>query len=183
MKSILLILLISAASVVKSQVGELFPTMEAENLSEHALNMPEDLKGKYAIIGLAYSKKSEKALQSWFGPVFNQFMREPDKNNLFTTNYDINLYFVPMITGHKTAIYKSVLHKVQETIDRELHPHVLFYKGSIKAYKSALSLKKDVPHFFLLDDTGKIIWRTSGFYSAEKLQEIVDHLDEALGEW
>ncbi len=163
--------------------AQTFPRMETENLNEQQLIIPDDLKGKYTIVGLAYSKKSEEALKTWFSPAYNQFMREPSKTDLFATTYDINLYFIPMVTGHKTVAYKTVMHKVQETIDRELHPHVLFYKGSLKDYKKQLALKKDEPHFFLLNEEGQIVWRTSGYYSRQKFQEVVDHLDEALGEW
>lgn len=168
---------------VVSSFAQAFPSMETENLNEQELSIPEGLKGKFSIIGLAYSKKSEKALTTWFSPAYNQFMREPSKTDLFATSYDINLYFVPMFSGHKTVAYKSVMRKMQETIDQEMHPHVLFYKGSLKEYKKELTLKKDEPYFFLLDDEGNIVWRTSGFYSSQKFQEVVDHFDDALGEW
>lgn len=183
MKKLLILLAIAASYAAHSQVGSLFPYMEAENLKEKALDLPKALQGKYTIIGLAYSKKAEDALQTWFGPAYNQFMKEPDASDIFATEYDINLYFIPMFTGHKTVAYKSVMHKIQKTIDKSLHPHILFYKGTVKEYKKALALKKDEPHFFLLDDKGKIIWRTSGYYSQGKMQEVVDHLDEALGDW
>jgi hypothetical protein len=65
--------------------------METENLEEAPILIPEDLKGKYTIIGLAYSRKSEKALNTWFGPAYNQFMSEPDPNDIFATSYDIHL--------------------------------------------------------------------------------------------
>ena len=98
--------------------------------------------------------------------------------------YDVNVYFIPMFTGHKTVAYKSVMTKVQETIDSQLHPHVLFYKGALKEYKETLDFDgNDVPYFYLLDDKGKILWTTSGKYSQQKFQEVVDHLDDALGDW
>ena len=158
--------------------------MEAETLSNEMLNLPEALAGKYTIIGMAYTKKSEEDLKTWFSPAYNQFMREPDKTNIFASEYDINLFFIPMFTGHKTVAYKSVMEKVQGTVDKQLHKHVLFYKGAIKEYKEALNFKgRDEPYFYLLNDTGEIIWMTSGAYSTKKMQEIVDHLDKALGEW
>lgn len=162
----------------------MFPAMEAETLSEQMVNLPDAVKGKYTIIGLAYSKKSEDDLKTWFSPAYNQFMRKPSKTDIFASTYDINLFFIPMFTGHKTVAYKSVMGKVKETVDAQLHPHVLFYKGTIKEYKDALNFQgRDVPYFFMMDDTGKIIWQTSGEYSAAKMQEVVDMLDEALGEW
>lgn len=166
------------------QVGSKFPPMEAETLTEKMLTLPDALEGKYSIIGLAYTKKSEDDLKTWFSPAYNQFLREPDKTNIFATDYDINLYFIPMFTGHKTVAYKSVMQKVQETVDNDLHSSILFYKGALKEYKEALNFKgKDEPYFFLLNDKGVIVWMTSGAYSENKMQEVVDHLDEALGDW
>lgn len=183
MKNILLFTFLIMGAASAAQVGQSFPTMETETLNNEVLNLPNDLEGKYTIIGLAYSKQAEDDLKTWFSPAFNQFMREPDKTNIFATEYDINLFFIPMLTGHKTAAYKGVMKKVQETIDASLHHHVLFYKGSLNDYKDALQLEKKTPTFLLLDDAGKIIWKTSGSYSQQKMQEVVDHLDEALGGW
>jgi predicted transcriptional regulator len=111
-------------------------------------------------------------------------MSEPDPNDIFATSYDIHLYFVPMLTGHKTVAYKKVMRKVREDTNPELYPHILFYKGQLNTYKDALKLEdKDVPYFFILDDNGQIVWKTSGSYSTSKMQEIIDQLDEALGGW
>lgn len=183
MKQVLIYSLVVLALSASAQVGQSFPAMETETLENEILNLPEDLQGKYTIIGLAYSKAAEDDLKTWFSPAYNQFMREPDKTNIFATEYDINLFFIPMLTGHKTVAYKSVMEKVQESVDKHLHHHVLFYKGQLKEYRDALDLDKKSPTFLLLDDSGKIIWKTSGSYSQQKMQEVVDHLDEALGEW
>jgi ATP10 protein len=170
--------------ICHAQVGKIFPLMEAETLTEQPVILPKDLGGKHTIIALAFSKKSEEDLTTWFSPAYNQFMRKPDKTNVFATEYDINLYFVPMFTGHKTVAYKSVMEKVQGTVDKQLHPHILFYKGSLDTYKKELNFQgKEVPYFYLLDDTGKIVWFTSGEYTDAKMQEVVDKLDEVLGGW
>ncbi len=167
-----------------AQVGNLFPAMEAESLSNEIVNLPDDLVGKFTLIGLAFSKKSEANLKTWFSPVWNQFIREHGKADIFATDYDINLFFIPMFTGHKTVVYKSTMEKIQSTTDPNLHPHILFYKGTLKTYKKALGFKgKDVPYFYLMDESGKIIWQTSGSYSDQMMQQVIDHLDEALGEW
>ncbi len=163
-----------------AQVGEDFPLMEAESLTNDFINIPEDLKGKYSILGLAYSKKSEQDLKSWYSPAYNQFIYKPEKPSLFAGNYDVNVYFVPMFTGAKRPAYKSVMKKVQKGLDERLKPHVLFYKGQIKTYKTTLGFKgKDEPYFYVLDPDGKIIYATKGLYTDRKMQEIVDIVEDA----
>ena len=138
------------------------------------------MKGKYTIIGLAYSKKSEGALKTWYEPAYFQFLHKPEEGSLFSSSYDVNLYFVPMFSGVKKAAYKTVMKKMKKSIDPKLLPYVLFYKGELKTYKKALNFKgKDVPYFFVLDKDGKIIYTTSGSYSDAKMQGITDQVDDA----
>lgn len=105
-----------------AQIGSLFPAMEAENLLFDSVNLPSGLKGKYGLIALAFSKKSEKDLGSWFNPMYNQFLAEPDSNAFFKFEYDLNLYIVPMFTGVKRATYKNTMKKLQKTVAPELQP-------------------------------------------------------------
>ena len=180
MKFLNALLMICLCVSAMAQVGNDFPNMEAESLTNKMVNIPADVKGKYTLIGLAYSKKSEQDRKTWFNPTYNQFIYKPKTPSLFAGNYDVNVYFVPMFTGAKRTAYKSVMKKVQKTIDPKLQPHVMFYKGKLKDYKDALNFKgKDVPYFFVLDDTGKIVMTTSGKYTDAKMQKVIDLLDDA----
>ncbi|MEM9324869.1 MAG: hypothetical protein AAGA85_04410 [Bacteroidota bacterium] len=171
-------LLLSTVSL--AQLGEAFPDMDAESLTHQQVNVPSDLKGKYSLIGLAYSKKSEKYLKTWFSPVYNTFIHKPETPSLFVGNYDVNVYFIPMFTGVKRAAYKSTMKKVEAGIDKRLHPHVLFYKGDLKTYKKALKFSgKDVPYFFVLNPQGEVIYTTTGSHSSAKMQKIMDQVDDA----
>jgi hypothetical protein len=53
----------TAASQV---IGKRFPEMVAETVEDKKISLPGDVGGKYTLIGLAYSKKSEDELNSWF---------------------------------------------------------------------------------------------------------------------
>lgn len=160
-----------------AQNGNVFPTLEGESLTHGMVNIPEDVTGKHTLIGLAFSKKSEKQLNGWFNPVYQQLLKTPEEGTLFAFTYDVNVYFVPMLTGAKRPAYEQVMKKVEKDVDKKLHPNVLFYKGTLKAYKEALNIDdKDVPYFYLLDKEGKIIFATKGAYAPSKLQKIIDEL-------
>lgn len=174
------IFLFGVISNALAQVGNQFPEMEGESLTNEIINIPDDLSGKYSIIGLAYSKKSEEALKTWFEPSYYQFIHKPEKPSLFAGNYDVNVYFVPMFTGAKRPAYKAVMNKVKKTIDEKLLPYVLFYKGELKKYKKELGFKgKDVPYFFIIDGNGKIIHMTSGRYTDSKMSDITDYIEDS----
>lgn len=181
MKYLGTLIIIFCLGKASAQVGDIFPLMEGESLLYDTVNIPSDLQGKYSLISLAFSKKSEDDLGSWFNPMYNQFLAEPDPMALFRFEYDMNLYIVPMFTGAKRAAYKGTMKKVQKTVAPELQPYVLFYKGTLKQYKKALNFDgKDVPYFYILDPEGKIIYTTSGKYTPKKMQEIVDKLEPAI---
>lgn len=158
-------------------IGKTFPSMTAETVADKKVTLPDDVKGKYTLIGLAYSKKSESELNSWFQPVFGKFIQK--SNGLFSGfTYDVNVYFVPMFTGINAAATGTAKRKAAKNIDPQLLPYVLFYRGDLKTYKNALDFeKKDIPYFFVLDPEGKIVHATSGKYSEAKMDAVEENIE------
>jgi hypothetical protein len=182
MKRVLILLLLAAPVAAYAQVvGKQFPNLPAETVEDKVVTLPTDTKGKFTLVGLAYSKKSEDDLNSWFNPIYNKFINKPkDGGGLFAAfTYDVNVYFVPMFTGVNAAATGTAKKKAAKNIDARLLPHVLFYKGEIKTYKEVLELEgKDVPYFYVLDKNGKIVYTTSGKFTNDKLDEIEEILDD-----
>ena len=172
-KTALLIFNIFLFFAVQAQVtGKMFPTMEVETVEDKKVVLPKDAKGKYTLLGLAYSKKSEDELNSWFQPVFEKYIQKTT-GLLANFSYDVNVYFIPMFTGINAAATGTAKRKAIKNIDPQLLPYVLFYKGELKPYKEALEFdKKDVPYFFVLDPNGKIVHATVGKYTPDKMDEI-----------
>lgn len=157
----------------KSQVvGMEFPEIEGETVNDEKIVIPKDTNGKYTLLGMAYSKRSEDDLKTWFQPVFQKFIQESD--GLFSAfTYDVNVYFIPMFTGIKAAGVGAAKKKALKKIDPKLHPYMVFYKGDLKTYKEALDFeRKDTPYFFVLDKEGNIVYATSGEFTDKKISEI-----------
>lgn len=172
MKTLLILMFVFSSSIGFAQVGNIFPDMEAETVEDKKVNLPKDVKGKYTLLGLAYSKRSEDDLNTWFQPVFETFIQKTT-GLMSGFGYDVNVYFVPMFTGINAAAQGTAKRKAMKNIDPQLLPYILFYKGEIKSYKEALDFeKKDIPYFFVLDPDGKIIHATSGRFTAKKLEEV-----------
>jgi len=169
--------LILSAVVDAQVIGKVFPTMEAETVEDKKVVLPADTKGKYTLVGLAYSKKSEDDLNSWFQPVFEKFIQKTS-GLMSGFGYDVNVYFVPMFTGVNAAATGTAKRKAIKNIDPQLLPYILFYKGELKPYKEALDFeKKDIPYFFVLDAEGKIVYATSGKFSTDKLDAVEEKLE------
>ncbi|HEX5170293.1 MAG TPA: hypothetical protein VFW11_14045 [Cyclobacteriaceae bacterium] len=179
MKPLFFFLLLFACSLRghTQVVGKLFPSMEAETVEDKKVKLPDNVKGKYTLLGLAYSKKSEDELNSWFQPVFQKFIQK-NKGLFEGFGYDVNVYFVPMFTGVNAAATGTAKKKAMKDIDPNLLPYILFYKGELKTYKQALDFeKKDTPYFFVLDPDGKIIHATSGKYSTQKMDAVEEVIE------
>jgi hypothetical protein len=158
-------------------IGKIFPDMEAETVEDKKVKLPEVVKGKFTLLGLAYSKKSEDELNTWFQPIFEKFIQK-NKGLFESFGYDVNVYFVPMFTGINAAATGTAKKKAMKNVDPNLLPYILFYKGELKPYKEALDFEgKDLPYFYVLDKDGKIVYATSGKYSTKKMDEVEAVLD------
>lgn len=174
MRNTLLLSLLLLANLATAQVvGKMFPKMDAETVEDKKVVLPTDVKGKFTLLGLAYSKKAEDELNSWFSPVFEKFVRKNTGSLFEGMGYDVNVFFVPMFTGVNAAATGTAKKKALQNIDPQILPNILFYKGELKTYKEALDFeKKDTPYFFVLDAAGKIVYATSGKFSTKKMDEV-----------
>lgn len=180
---ILFITLISFAFKPISGVeGKMFPTMVCENYNGKKVNLPVDTKGKYTLLGMAFSNGAEDDLKTWINPIYNKFIAKVDASQADAfdvhVDYDVHLYFIPMFTGLNQLTSKQSKEKIKSHTDKEMYDYLLFYEGD-KTYKDELNFeKKDTPYFYVLDKTGKIVYATSGKYDDKKLEKIVDILEE-----
>jgi hypothetical protein len=155
-------------------LGQIFPDLKGETLDDKIISIPNDTKGKSTIICMAYSDDAEKDLRTWYEPTYNKFIA---KTELMSDAYDINLYFVPMFTGVKEGAVGNAKKQMKEGVQEDLQPHIMVYKGALDAYKDKLKMEdKKKPYIFVLDESGKIIYVTSGAYTEEKMDEIEDKI-------
>ena len=170
------LLLLGTASA--QVVGKVFPNMETQTVDDKKVNLPGDVKGKYTLLGLAYSKKSEDELNTWFEPVFSKFVQKTT-GLMAGMGYDVNVYFIPMFTGINAAATGTAKKKAAKNMDPQLLPNILFYKGELKTYKEALDFeRKDIPYFFVLDPEGKIVYATSGKYTEDKMDKVEEVIEQ-----
>ncbi len=154
--------------------GDKFPDIKGETLKNKMIELPKSAQGKYCLIGMASSQKAEADLQSWMQPVYDLFINQ---NTFIPIDYNMDIFFVPMFTGANKSFYEKAMQKTKKEIDPELAPHVIFYKGSLDPYKAYLK-DKSKPYFFVLDANGKIVYSTSGKYTAKKLDQIEELVSE-----
>lgn len=160
-------------------VKEKFPSMECIDVNDKVVKIPAAGVGKYTILGLAYSQKAEDDLKTWYGPLYNKFIRVPEKKPMFWEPYNVNLYFIPLFSGVKQAAAGQFQKEVKKNVEPSLQPHILMYKGKIDDYVSTLSMKdKNIPYFFLLDKEGNIVYKASGAFTQTKLTQMEQKIQD-----
>ena len=171
LKLFVLILLLPLS--VTAQNGKSFPFIEGETLKDKKVALPKDTKGKYTLVGIAYSKKSDDLLKGWYSPMYRTFIDPPEVAFIPTDDYDVNMYFVALLKGIYKVADNKITSKMKAGIDPKFHKNMVIYHGKIKEYKKELNLgQKDLPYFFVLNENGKIVYHTEGAYSDRKLYEI-----------
>jgi len=152
------------------------------NISGIALNGTEVMlpisNNKFTIFGIASSQKSEVALQSWYQPAYSSFI-EKTKGPIPADEYDVNLYFIPVLTGAAQMASGKIETKMKESLQKEFHPNVMIFKGNFEEIKTKLKIEdKDQPYFFLVNPKGEVVFSTKGAYSEEKMEQITNILDQ-----
>jgi hypothetical protein len=159
-----------------AQTGDNFPTLTGELLTGESFTLPNNQEDYQAyFVGMAYSKKAELDLESWFQPTFDKFIL---KKGLFDGTYRVQPLFVPMFIGFKRGAEKSVSRRLTEQTPKEFQENILVYRGTLEPYQSALNLTdKTKPYLFLVAPSGEILYHTNGAFTEKKMEKIADILD------
>ncbi len=169
MKTLLSLIMVMAL-VIPAASQKTFPTMTGEMANGQELTLPRDLTRKHTIIGLAYSPKASSHLEEWLEPAYLRFVAQ---HGLFAGEYDADIYFIPVFVGLNKSAYEPSLKKFRKSASPEIEQHVLFSKEDMAPVKEILDLdEKDIPYFFVLDRSGRVIHRTQGAFSEDKLEAI-----------
>lgn len=178
MKNFIVFILISIAGIAPAfaQTGSAFPNFPTKKLTGQAFPLPDSVKGKYSIIGVAFSKKAEESLLTWYQPAYQTFIQK--KKTMFASEvYNVNTYFVAVVTGANKVSGEDIVKKIKENTQKELQPYVLTYIGEFASYKKLLNItESDEPYFFILDEKGVIVHITMGAYTPAKLAEVEEAL-------
>jgi len=170
MKSLPILILLSIFTL--NSIAQTLPVVKGETVENKSLTFPDDLKGKYSLLCFASSQKAESDLWSWLDPVYQKYIA---KTGIMDDMYDVNVFFVPVLTGTNVAFAATIKKKFKEAAQDDLKSHVMFCDQDGKDIIQKLNMEpNEVPYFFLLDPTGKIIYRTNGRFTDEKFDAIDD---------
>lgn len=180
MRNLILLFVLCCAGMCETlaQNGASFPELSGEYLNGKQAVLPAAPRAKLLIVGMAYSKKAEDDLKSWYQPMYDSFVL---KRGIMDGMYDVDLCFVPMFTGMKKAAYETAKNQLRKENRNDLHPHIVFYKGELEPFASVLKMDdKAKPYLFVVDQNGRIVFSTSGAFTERKKEQLESALDASM---
>ncbi len=165
-------LLIAIPLFVASSTGQTFPALKGETATGENISLPKSKAKDWTIVGIAFSQKASSHLETWYEPAYLRFIAQ---HGLMAGAYEADIYFVPLFVGINKAAYEPTLKNFRKSADPEIVGHVLFSKEDAEPLIAELGMTdKDTPYFFILDANGKIVHRTNGVFTEDKLEAMED---------
>ena len=175
LKHLSLLLLISAGAFAQTT----FPELNCETLSNKKITLPKDMLGKRTVVGLAFSPKTDKSLKVWSQPLYNALMVDGMGGMMSGNMYNANVCYVGMLRGINKLAMSEMKERSRENVDKKLHDFFMISDQNVNEICDQLKItEKSEPHFFVLDENGKILYHTWGDYSDAKLNQITEKLLE-----
>ena len=148
----------------KPNIGKRFPEVSAKSLARTSVSIPEEAKGKVALIAVAFLRESQPQLDSWLEPFVGKFR---DREG-FT------YYEVPMISSGYRFMRFVIDSGMRAGIPTEKHKHVVTMYGDVKKFMLELDLDARYGYAFLLDKEGIIRWQGQSFSTPESIKELFE---------
>ena len=167
------IIIFSFVGQINAQLA--IPSFTGADLNEKKIDFPSDLIGKKTLIGFAFSRKSQDAIQTWAEPVYYEFI---DEESLASMVYDVNVYLVIVLSKSGNTFKEKVKRELRENILEDFYPNIVLCDAERKDIKEELNIdQQDAPTIYALDAKGRIKETESGSFSMKKMERLSDHLE------
>ncbi len=137
-----------------------FPELESKNLLGDALTLPQDFEGTWNVVLVAFKRWQQAQVDTWL----------PFLKHLMADREDVRTYELPVIEQMNFLARGFINQGMRMGIRDEdaLRRTITLYLDK-DAFREALDLPdEDEIYVLLLDDTGDVIWRARGSYTAEQ---------------
>ena len=175
MKNIITILSLALSTNFFSQIKVQFPSLTGHTREGNAMSIPIADTKKFTIVGLCYKRLAEEDLKTWIQPMYDVFVGKPQGTDYFdvASYFDVNYYFIPLISG-----FKKAANDFKAATQKDLWKNVIDCDTDIKLLKTQMNPADDnVPYFYVIDTSGKIVEVVSGKYTEAKMDKIQEAID------
>lgn len=145
------------------QSGLSIPITHAVSLADTTVNLPDDLKGRPAVLVLGFSKSSSRQIKPWADAI------ERD----FPADSKIALYQLPMLQELPHLLRGLVLQGMRKPLSPTERAHFVPVFDNEAAWKMVTHFAgPDDAYVLLVDSLGHIQWQFTGVFGKEKYEEL-----------
>ena len=154
----MLLTLLLASTLVTDSVR--FPTVTADNLERETFTLPRDFGGERNVVFIAFLRKQQSDVDTWVPFVKPLVERMPG------TEY----YEIPTIKRMIAPMRWMINGGMRGGIDdRGARARTITLYLDKEPFKRALAITdENTIHVLIVDRDGRVLWRTTGAFSAEK---------------
>ncbi len=151
-----------------SSPGAAFPSVAGINLEGEEIQLPQGFAGRLNLVAVAFEREQQADVDTWIGA-----------SERLGDEADLRFYEVPTIYEAGAAFRLWVNNGMRAGIPApEARARTITVYLDREAFLKTLAIP-DVTsiHVFLLDDAGRVLWRTAGAATPDKLDELRKKLD------
>lgn len=154
-----------------------FVPISCINLNNDTVNLPPQNGNKRTVIALMLSLRADKQMQTWTQPLYTSLVADGVGGMMSGNMYNAKLYFVGAVKGIAKLALPDMLKKARQEVNKKYYDCFAYTNTDVEALMQHLNITdKSIPHFFVVETDGTILYQASGEYNKDKLDEITGAL-------
>lgn len=139
------------------------PVLRGEYLSGEPAVLPQDARGRTALLLFGFSYASRFNVEQWAARFRQRFDSTPG----------VTFYEIPMIGGMARMGKWFIDSGMRSGTPKSDYGHVITVYSGTDVWKKALGVHDDRDAFLvLIDNSGKVVWQTSGRFDEKSFQTL-----------
>jgi hypothetical protein len=154
---------------VHAQAVQAIPEVHATSLAGDPINLPEDLKGRSAVLVMGFSHGAQDAVRAWSRSLAADYRDSPA----------VTYYELAMLGGAPRLVRGLIVRSMKKEVPERAQGHFVPITDDEAAWKSVAhydSSSADAAYVVVLDRAGNVVWRTSGPLTGPAYVELKRHL-------
>jgi ATP10 protein len=165
------IVLSDSYSNAGQEIGKPFPTVSAKTLAKRCVRFPDETKGKVGLVFVAFEQGAQQDINSWVSPFIGDVL----------DNDKVSYYEIPMISGAYKPVSRFIDGGMRGGVPKDLHDRTAtFYGKRADFFQSMAITDQSRAYLFVLSRDGRIVFRTDGPATTEKVSAAREALESEL---
>jgi len=147
-----------------------FPSVSGSDLEGKKHRLPNDFEGSLNIVIVAFRREQTDLIEGWTGS-----LEEIERKNL-----TIRFYELPVLSRSYSPLRWWIDGGMRAGIaDKKARKRTITVYTAKRSFKNQLAIpNEETIYIFLVDKSGKILWRSVGDFNEEKIQQLRNSLEE-----